>query len=106
MNRIGYNALIATTLSSSTPGGPEYAMSFFRELQARYKGESGDVVGSDKRTVGAADTWYILLNGFAQRGDWANARGVVREMAKGGFRVKSANLRKIIDTVQRGGWAA
>lgn len=110
MNRIGYNAIIASALSLQTSWGIELALRTFREMQSRpgMFGKSGDgthEIGKDGKSVTPSDTWYVLLDGFAKMGDWSRARALVQEMEQSGFDVRSKAMRKLVDRVQRGGWA-
>lgn len=110
MNRIGYNAIIDAALYINSPVGNQLALSTFKELQSKIstRNSAGLDVGSDGeiggKSVSTADTFYILLNGFAQNNDWSNARGVLRMMDDSKFVVKSNNLKKLVDKVVRGGW--
>ena len=110
LNRVGFNAIISAGLSLHSPWGTALALEAFRDLR-KLKGV-GARAGGDQReiqrdgsTVGAADTWYVLLDGFAQQADWARAREAVSEMERAGFEVRTSRLRRLVDNIMRGGWA-
>lgn len=104
MNRIGYNAIIDSSLALRTPFGSQLALKTYQELKSKYGMKHGPEASGGGRSVSSADTFFVLLNGFAQMEDWSNARGVVREMEKMGFVAKSKNLIRLVDLVRRGGW--
>lgn len=111
MNRIGYNALIAAALSLQSPWGTTLALKTFREMQARPglvrgREEGKDELNKEGKAVTQGDTWYVLLQGLSAMGDWSRARAVVSEMHHSGFVPHSSSLRKLVDRVQRGGYAS
>lgn len=99
LNRIGYNALISAGLSLRSPIGIDIALRSFDVLRTRKPMNEG----AEAKGAGVADTWYVLLDGFAQMGDWSRARRLVEEMGRGGFVVKSKALTKLVDQIKRGG---
>lgn len=107
LNRVGFNAIIAAGLSLRSDWGTTLALEAFRDLRKLKgvgAGEGGEIQ-RDGRAVGAADTWYVLLDGFAQQGEWGRAREVLGEMEKAGFEVRTARLKRLVDVILRGGWA-
>lgn len=101
MNRVGYNALIASALALQTPAGTKLALAKFDELQARH-GKTTDADGTGKAST-PADTWYILLEGFVNMDDFGKARAVLAAMDRSGFEARSKALRSMVDLVRRGG---
>lgn len=102
INRIGRNAFLGGALALGTPRGVALALDVWAELK---RPQAGETTGELKR-AGRADSWYTILDGFARMGDWARARELLREMEQEGFEVRGKGLRRLVDTIRRGGWAA
>ncbi|GAA6015599.1 hypothetical protein JCM10207_008140 [Rhodosporidiobolus poonsookiae] len=109
LNRVGYNALIAAALDLQSETGVRLALRLFREMQRKLaaassssskEGEDGGEV-EDGRQVTVADTWYVLLSGFARMHDWARCHAVVQEMRANKFEVRSKGLARLVQYVTR-----
>ncbi|BGP26841.1 hypothetical protein JCM10295v2_005802 [Rhodotorula toruloides] len=105
LNRIGYNALIAAGFSLQSEWGTNLAMRMFAELKRR----PNMLPGSMQRKDSARDermlvngTYYVMLDGLVRNGDYSTARGVLREMERSGFEVRSKPLQRLVRQVQSG----
>lgn len=114
LNRIGSNAIISSALALQTNAGVELAITTFDDLRAKNQrrrspaAKSGALdagIGESEESgqLAVADTWYVMLNGFVEMGDWARARVIVGEMQREKFRVTSNNLKHLVSLVIRGG---
>ena len=106
MNRVGYNTIISAALALKTPAGISIATAIFRELMQSGR-RSSSLAGEEnanRARAGQADSWYVFIDGFANMGDWATARKLVREMEGAGFVPRSKGFLRLVDKVQRGGW--
>ncbi|KAK4698603.1 hypothetical protein P7C70_g7671, partial [Phenoliferia sp. Uapishka_3] len=104
LNRIGYNSIISSALASRSPAGIALAETTFKEMMEggkRFEGEEN----LEKVGRGRADSWFVIIEGYANLGEWGRARALVGEMDRVGFRARSSGLRRLVDKVQRGGWA-
>ncbi|KAJ6574997.1 hypothetical protein B0H19DRAFT_1126711 [Mycena capillaripes] len=79
----GYNILIKACLTSGEPKGLEDALAFCSEM-ARHEIPRTD------------DTWYIMLAGLIDRGEWRLAREIADEMFSSGARPGNSVLHIII----------
>lgn len=106
-NRVGYNAIIGAGLAMQNDWGVSLAMQTFREMQSQSGklDRDGSNVDRGGRGVTSAETWLILLSGFAKMGDWSRARALLDEMQRSGFKVQSKAMARVVDKVQRGGYA-
>ncbi|KAJ7225629.1 hypothetical protein GGX14DRAFT_639995 [Mycena pura] len=78
----GYNILIKACLTSGEPTGLDDALAFYRDM-ARNNVPPVD------------DTWYVLLAGLMQCGEWQIAREVVDEMFSSGAQPGNNVLRLV-----------
>ncbi|GAA5973199.1 hypothetical protein JCM11641_006319 [Rhodosporidiobolus odoratus] len=110
LRRVGYNALISSALDLQHEAGTQLALSLFKEMRHRLRSSSGSPASttlgeseqdSSGRQVTVADTWYILLQGFARMHDWQRAHAIVTEMEKNKFEVRSKGLKKLVRHVAR-----
>jgi pentatricopeptide repeat protein len=111
LNRIGANALIRAALALQTRAGVELAIQLFDNLRIAKSAstrlaldielDAEDLAGTRGGT--SADTWYVMINGFVQMGDWSRARKLVEELIREGFVVKSKPLKQLVNLVLRGG---
>jgi pentatricopeptide repeat protein len=101
MNRIGYTGMISAMLGLKTRWGVEQALLIFRESQSK---RLADLTGNDGAKVGHGDTWLVLLDGFARMGEWKVARALVQEMESSNFVPSNTKLKKVVDTIRRGGY--
>ncbi|KAL8292500.1 hypothetical protein RQP46_001112 [Phenoliferia psychrophenolica] len=107
LNRIGLNAIIRAALALQTPSGINIATTAFRKIMAnphRATGLAGEET-QERAYRGHVDSWHVFIEGFAQMGDWATARALVKEMEGLGFQPRSRGFLRLLDRVQRGGWA-
>ncbi|GJN93511.1 hypothetical protein Rhopal_006568-T1 [Rhodotorula paludigena] len=106
LNRIGYNAFIGAGLSLHSEWGTELAVRLYAELKRlRASGAPNldrNMPDGESNTV--SDTYYILLDGFVNMGDFARAEAVVREMRETGFVVRNRGLQRLVDRVMRRGY--
>ncbi|KZP16854.1 hypothetical protein FIBSPDRAFT_865610 [Athelia psychrophila] len=87
-NRVTYHILISATLENQHPEGLQQALSLYREMRRRLIGMSND-------------TWYVLLNGLIQRGEWAMANEMVADLRKiGDVKPVGATL-KLVDRIRK-----
>lgn len=68
-NRVTYHILISASLENRQPEGLRNALALYREMR--------------KRGIKMAnDTWFVLLNGLVERGEWAMANELVGDLRK------------------------
>lgn len=70
-NRVTYHILIAACLENQEPEGLQNALSLYREMRKQHVGMSND-------------TWYTILHGLINRGEWALAKEMVEDLTKMG----------------------
>lgn len=70
-NRVTYHILLSAALANREPEGLQNALSLYREMTKRRIGMSND-------------TWYILLHGLIDRGEWALASEMAEDLKRMG----------------------
>jgi pentatricopeptide repeat protein len=79
-NRVTYHILIAACLENREPEGLQNALSLYREMRKR-------------RLALSNDTWYIILHGLIERGQWALANEMIDDLRRvGGVTLVGATL--------------
>jgi pentatricopeptide repeat protein len=85
-NRTTFHNLIAASLDDPMPSGIHRAMSYYKEM-----GERGIHM--------VQDSWYILIQGMANRGEYGLAHQLIRDMVISGFK-PSGSLLRVVDRVR------
>ncbi|KAJ7786195.1 hypothetical protein B0H16DRAFT_1489486 [Mycena metata] len=80
LKEAGYNILLKACLTSEAPIGVEEALGYYRQMIR------ANVPRKD-------DTWYILLAGLIERGEWRIAHEIVQDMAAIEFQPNRSVLR-------------
>ncbi|BGP19143.1 hypothetical protein JCM10213_006838 [Rhodosporidiobolus nylandii] len=108
LNRVGYNALLGAALDLQTEEGVGLALNIYSEMQKRLRrttgGEADEAAAEQDakgRQVTVADTWFVLLSGFARNHDWRRAHALVLEMEKAKFEIRNKGLQKLVRYVTR-----
>lgn len=68
-NKVTYHILIAACLENREPEGLQNALSLYREMRKR-------------RIAMSNDTWYIILHGLIDRGQWALANEMIGDLRR------------------------
>lgn len=79
-NRVTYNILIQACLENPDAQALQHALGYYREMVKR------------RWRIGH-DTWYLLLQGMVNMGEWDMAKTIVKEIEKGDSKPTAALLR-------------
>jgi pentatricopeptide repeat protein len=86
-NRVTYNILLKACLANSEPEGLQNALRYHREMVSR-------------RMLLDYDTWFILLRGLTDRGEWEIAGEMTREMVLSGFQ-PMGTLAEVVKRIRK-----
>jgi pentatricopeptide repeat protein len=89
-NRATYHILIRASLGNHTQQGLQDALILYREMQKR--------VGLEN------DSWYVMLHGLVERGEWGAAKEVAGDLRRSGLQPKG-NVMEVIRRIDQHGLA-
>ncbi|KAJ7169769.1 hypothetical protein C8R46DRAFT_994158 [Mycena filopes] len=82
LEEAGYNIIIKACLTSERPIGLEEALEFYRQM-------------TRANVPRKENTWYVLLAGLTERGEWRIAHEIAQEMSASNFQPGKSTVRLV-----------